>query len=149
MQQLLSVFGVDWHLLIAQVVNFSIVLAALWYFLYTPVFKVLTERKNLIAKGIEDAARANEMLAGADGEAAKRIAAANAESEKMVSAARAAAQAEKVRLLKEAEERAATVAKDAEMRAQAELEKARRESEQEIARLAILAAEKVLKKRHD
>lgn len=149
MQQLLSVFGVDWHLLIAQVVNFGIVLAALWYFLYTPVFKVLTERKNLIAKGIEDATRASEMLAGADGEATKRLAAADAESEEMVSAARASAQAEKTRLLKEAEMRAMAIAQDAEMRAQAELERARHESEQEVARLAILVAEKILKKHHD
>ncbi len=149
MQQLFSAFGIDWHLLIAQAVNFGIVLIALWYFLYKPVLAMLEKRRDLVAKGVEDAARAGELLAGADGEASRRVSAAEGEAEKIVSSAREEAIAEKTRLLKEAETRAAAVAKDAEARAGEVAARAKRESEREVARLATLAAEKILKQQYD
>jgi F-type H+-transporting ATPase subunit b len=149
MQQLFSAFGVDWHLLIAQAVNFGIVLVALWYFLYKPVLAQLAKRQELVAKGVEDAARATEMLAGADAEAGKRVAAADGEAEEIVSAAREAANTEKTRLLKEAEARAVAVTRDAEVRAKEIAARAVTESDKEVARLAILAAEKLLKKHYD
>ncbi len=145
MQELFAAFGIDWHLLIAQAVNFGIVLVALWYFLYKPVLAMLAKRQQVVAKGVEDAKLAEKMLASADDEALTRITSADAQAESIVSAARESATAEKVRLLKEAETRAAAVAKDAEARAIEVAARARRESEQEIARLAILAAEKVMR----
>ena len=148
MQQLFSAFGIDWHLLIAQAVNFGIVLIALWYFLYKPVLAMLEKRREVVAKGVEDATRAQELLAGAGAESAKRVAAADEEAEHIVSAAREAGNAEKARLLKEAEARAVAVTKDAEERAKEVAARAERESEKEVARLAVLAAEKLLKKHY-
>lgn len=145
MQQLLAAFGINWSLLIAQAVNFAIVLVALWYFLYKPVLAMLAKRQEVVTKGVEDAKHAGEMLAGADGQAHARISAADAEAEAIVSAARGSATAESARLLKDAETRAMAIAKDAEARALESAAKAKRESESEIARLAILAAEKILR----
>ena len=149
MQQLFAAFGVNLNLLIAQAVNFGVVLIALWYFLYRPVNAVLEKRRALVAKGVEDAKLAETKLAGADSEAQKRVRTAEGEAETIVSAAREAASAEKARLLREAEARAAVVAKDAEARAAETAARAQRESEQEIARLAVLAAEKVMSNHHD
>ena len=149
MQQLFSAFGIDWRLLTAQAVNFGVVLVALWYFLYQPVLRTLEKRRQVIAQGVADAAQAGEVLAGVDREAATRVKNADVKAESIVSAARAAAGIEKAKLLKEAEDRAATVSKDAEMRAAETATRARRESEQDIARLAILAAEKIMKQKHD
>ena len=126
MQQLFSAFGIEWELLIAQAVNFGIVLVALWYFLYKPVLAQLEKRREVVAKGVEDAERAGELLAGADGEASKRVSAAEGEAEQMVA-----------------------VTKDAEARASEVAVRARKESEREVARLAVLAAEKILKKHYD
>lgn len=145
MQQLLDAFGINWSLLLAQAVNFAIVLVALWYFLYKPVLAVLEKRRALVAKGVEDAARSGEMLAGADEEVQMRIRAADGEADKIVAAARESAGAEKARLLKEAETRALALTKDAEARASSSAAQTLRESEREIARLAILAAEKVMR----
>ncbi len=149
MQQLFDAFGINWSLLLAQAVNFGIVLIALWYFLYKPVLALLDKRQKVVAKGVEDAARAGELLAGADGEAAKRVTAADEQAESIVAAARESGNLEKTRLLKEAEARAAAVARDAEARASESAARAKRESEREVARLAVLAAEKILKSRHD
>ncbi len=144
MEQLFSAFGVKWQLLIAQVINFAIVLVVLQYFLYKPMLAMLTKRQNMLTKGVEDAAHAAEKLAGADGEAVKRIQVAEESATDIVSAARELATTEKTRLLKEAEARADAVAKDAQARAIEVVARAKRESEKEVARLAILAAEKIL-----
>lgn len=148
MQQLFSAFGVNWSLLIAQAINFAIVLAALWYFLYKPVLSVLEKRRELVARSVRDAKKAEELFAKADSEAERRVNAADEEAQAIVAEAREAAHAERARLTKEAEARAVAIEKDARARAEEAKAKAAKESEREIARLAILAAEKVLEK-HD
>lgn len=145
MEQLFSAFGIDWRLLIAQAVNFGIVLIALRYFLYQPVLAMLAKRQQIVMQSVDDAAKAQSLLAGADEVAAQRVAAADVEAETIVASAREVGSSEKARLLKEAEDRALAIAHDAHARASEVANRALRESEQEIARLAILAAEKVLR----
>lgn len=147
MEQLFGAFGIDVKLLIAQAVNFGILFVALTYLLYKPVLKTLDERKAKVAKGVVDAEEAAQKLAEADTEATKRLQGAESEAEGIVAGARENAQSEKARILKEAEIRASAVAEDAEARAKESQAKALRESEQEISRLAVLAAEKVLREK--
>jgi F-type H+-transporting ATPase subunit b len=148
MAALFGAFGIKGSLLLAQAVNFAIVLAALWYFLYKPVAKVLAERQAMVAKGVDDARKAAEELAHAGDTSAAIVGKADKEAEAIVKAARSEAGAERTKLLADAEARAAQVAKDAEDRAREEAAKMHRDSEKEIARLAVLAAEKVMQKKH-
>lgn len=145
MESLLDAFGIDWKLLIAQLVNFGVLFVALTYLLYKPVIKTLDERREKIAQGVRDAELAAEKAATADADAATVVKGAESEAEGIVSNARDLAGAEKTRIMKEAEARAAQVAADADARATETAAKALRESEREIARLAVLAAEKVLR----
>ena len=144
MNELFAAFGIDWKLLLAQGVNFGIVLVALWYFLYRPVMTTLEKRREVVAKGVEDARRAGEKLAGADSVAAQRVSEADAEASEIVARARQAASTESGTIVESARGRAEALQKDAEARAAEEAARALRESEREIARLAMLAAEKVL-----
>ena len=127
MDQLLHAFGIDVKLLLAQAVNFGVLLVVLWLVLYKPVMKTLDERKAKIAKCVLDADEASKKLAGADEEASAIVHKADMEASALVSSARETANAEKVRLLKEA------------------ANKMFKESERDIARLAILAAEKTIR----
>lgn len=147
MDSLLDAFGIKGELLIAQLVNFGILIVALYFLLYKPVLKVLEERQALVAKGVEDAEKAKQMREGADAAAAEVVAKADAEAGELLMSAREAAGAERARLVKDAEARAAAIAADAEARAKEASAKALRESEKEIARLATLAAAKVLKEK--
>lgn len=63
MQELLHNFGIDWRLLIAQAVNFFVLLFVLWKFAYQPVLNVFRKRREDIAKGLSDAREAGEHLA--------------------------------------------------------------------------------------
>jgi len=53
--ELLTKLGIDWRLLIAQLVNFLILVFILYKFLYKPVLKMLDGRKEKIEKGLRDA----------------------------------------------------------------------------------------------
>ena len=145
MQALFAAFGLNGSLILAQAVNFGVVLIALTYFLYKPINKVLEARQQKVAKGIEDANLAAEKLSTADGIASEKLTVAETEAEGIVVSARETASAEKARIIKEAEARAAVVASDADARAKEAAAKMQRESEKDIARVAILAAEKILR----
>ena len=53
--ELLSKLGIDWALLIAQIVNFSILVGVLTYFVYKPILNVIDARREKIRKAMEDA----------------------------------------------------------------------------------------------
>lgn len=144
MSALFEAFGVEWHLLLIQAVNFAILVAGLTYFLYRPVMKIVAERERVVAKGVEDAEAAAIALRDADAVAKTRKDTAEVESQELVERARQSALEQKARIAKEAEERAAKIAEDAELRAKETAAKSLRDSEQEIARLAILAAGKAV-----
>lgn len=145
MDQLFDAFGIDAKLLIAQLINFGVLFVGLTYLLYKPVMKTLDERRTKVAQGVIDADAAAMKLATAGEEAGTIVKQASTDAEGIVSSARDAATAEKARIVKEAETRAQAVAADADARAKEAANKMLRDSEKEIARLSVLAAEKVLK----
>lgn len=61
--ELLNNFGFDPVLLIAQVVNFLLILFVLKRFLYKPILKMLKDRKESVAEGLKQAEEARKTLA--------------------------------------------------------------------------------------
>lgn len=55
--ELLAKLGIDWQLLIAQLINFGILLAGLTFLVYRPVLRVIDERRERVRKSMEDAKR--------------------------------------------------------------------------------------------
>ena len=146
MGSLFSAFGIETHLLLAQLVSFAVLFTILWYFLYRPVMKTLDERREIVRKGVEDAQEASEALAGATEKASSITRSAETDAESIVTRAREEAGIERERLTKEAQARAEGIERDAQARAAETAARTLRESEKEIARLAILAAEKAMRK---
>ena len=62
MEQLLEKLGINWSLLIAQIVNFMIVLGVLSYFIYRPFLDLLDKRRERIQKSMDDAARIEHQM---------------------------------------------------------------------------------------
>lgn len=62
MNELISHFGIDWRLLLAQAVNFLILLVILKKFAYGPVLRMLKKRKGEIEKGLKFSKEAEEKL---------------------------------------------------------------------------------------
>lgn len=51
----LGKLGINWWLLIAQIVNFAILLAILYIFLYKPILKLFKDRSTRIDEGLKNA----------------------------------------------------------------------------------------------
>lgn len=148
MEQLLEAFGVDVRLIIIQIINFFLLLAALSYFLYTPVLKLLKEREEKIKKGIADAEAAARLKEESEGARKEMLAAAHKDAEALAARAHDAAKHEAARIVEEATRKADSIAADAIKAAEHLQRTARAESEAEIARLAVLGAEQVLRERN-
>jgi F-type H+-transporting ATPase subunit b len=84
MGALFSQLGIDWRLLISQAVNFLILLTVLRLFVYGPLMKVLEERRNRIALGIEKAKEADTRLSEANEIAKGRLKEADAKAESLL-----------------------------------------------------------------
>lgn len=144
MDQLFATFGINWKLFTMQMVNFGLLLWVLWKFVYTPVLAMIDQRREEIAEGVRKAEAADRRLAEADLEGKSLVAAAGKEGESLVAAARARADEKATEIVKTAEAKAAAALSDATARAEEAKRKALQESEKEIARAAMLAAEKIL-----
>ena len=145
MEPLLAVFGVNWKLLLAQGVNFALLLAILSYFLYKPVLKMIDERREKIAEGVKTAEKAAHSLAEAQTKGDGIVGDASREAETLVKTARARAEEKGAEIVKSAESRAQSVLADAATRAEEAKRLAIKQSEKEITRAAMLAAEKILR----
>lgn len=144
MSQLFATFGINWKLLLAQAVNFGVLLGVLWYFLYRPVMNIIDARQRTIAEGVLKAQAADAELADAKQEKEKIVGTAAKDAEALVASARVRAGDMAGEIVKGAETRAGSILKDAEARAEEAKRQAVKASEREIARAAVLAAEKIL-----
>lgn len=144
MEDLINAFGLDTRLIAIQIINFAILAGLLWYFLYEPVLKMLDERKQKIEEGLQDAEDAKALKANAETERSAVLTEARKEAEVMAENAKAHALQKSATIMTDAEAKATAIMTDAEKKS-AELKAvAQKESEAEIAKLAVLAAEKVL-----
>ncbi len=82
--EILNEFGIDWKLLVAQIVNFAILLFILKKVLYKPVLAMLEERKNKIAESMKQAESIEKRLEKIEAEREKTIQQASAEAMKML-----------------------------------------------------------------
>ena len=147
MSALFEAFGVNWQLLLVQAINFGLLLFVLTYFLYKPVMKMIDERQKKIAEGVRTAEEAARRLADAKQEGDQITGEAAREAEGIVASARTRADERGVEIVKAAQVQADAVLKDAAARAEEAKRQALQESQREIARAAMLAAEKILREK--
>ncbi|MBX9765048.1 ATP synthase F0 subunit B [Patescibacteria group bacterium] len=144
MDALIEAFGINGKLLLAQSVNFGLLVAGLTFFLYKPVLKILKERQALIEKGVKDAEEASKNALVAEKQRTEVLAAAEREAEEKVQKSVEAGKEERAKIVERAQAQSESILKDAELQAKELSRKALKDSEKEIARTAILAAEKIL-----
>src|SRR5664279_2428385 len=82
--QLISTFGVDWKLLIAQLINFFVLFFVLKRYAYGPIVKMLDDRKDKIEKGIKDSEAATKKLAEMEQREKETLAAVREEAQKIM-----------------------------------------------------------------
>ena len=140
---LLQDLGVDGPKLIAQLINFAIVLFVLWRFAYKPVFEMLETRRKTIAESMDNAEKIKTELTETQAERDKVLAEANQKAQEMIADAKEAAQqvgeAEGQKAVKQAEE----IIRTAREATEADRERMMAELKAEIGRLVVDTTAKV------
>lgn len=146
MEALFEAFGIRWEVLLVQSVNFGVLLIGLTYFLYKPVLKMLRDRQQAIAKGVEDAEKAAKQVSEIEAQKTDILSKAERDAEAIVERGVREGKTEKAHIVEKAQAQSDTILEDARLQAEELKKKAERESKEELARTAILAAETILKK---
>ena len=136
--------GVNLGFFLVQLFNFLILAIILKVWAYDPIVKMLNERKQKIAQGLEDARVAAEARASAEKEAEKIIAAGQAEANKRVADAAARAEKAAADVRAAADEERKRILKSAADDAALERNKVLSDLRGQVAALAIAAANKVV-----
>ena len=135
MSQLFSQLGIDWHLLLSQVVNFLILLVVLRLVAYKPLLKILHKRRETIEEGLTKAKEADVRLRDIEEIGKVKVKEAEAQSLRILKKTESDAKVLEANLLAEANRKTAEERKNAEAALRAEEEASRRAMEQEAAAL--------------
>ncbi|MFC2069625.1 F0F1 ATP synthase subunit B [Chloroflexota bacterium] len=141
--------GINVQLLVAQIINFLLLLGLLYLFAYKPILKMFDERSNRIKESMDMTESIKEQAANADVDAKKRIEAAGREGQEMI--ARAVKTGEEIRqkAQEDAKPEAETLISKARQEIQQERDEAIAELRREFTDLTITAAEKVIEQELD
>jgi len=147
MEALFSAFGIDWRLLVINLINFGVLLAVLWYFLYTPLTTMLESRREKLAQGVRDADDAKRRLEEIESTKADLLARAGKEADDVISQARSVGARKQQELVEAGEASAAALLEEADAQAQELKREAIEQSKQEVAKLIVLGIERTAAKK--
>ena len=136
--------GISWQGLLAQLINFTLLLLLLYFIAYKPIRRMLDERAEKVKASMEQAEQMKEMMTKTEELVKAEMDAARVERQNLLTQAEQAGQ----QLKTEAREQARQDAEAIVAKARAEIALERDEAiavlKREFADLAIMAAEKVI-----
>lgn len=146
MNPIVESFHIDAGLFFAQVINFAIVLAVLYFFVVKPLMSVLEERTKNVEKGIADAKEADERLKKAQEDYDAKLAEAKKEAHALLVETKEHAERERERSVAALKEELEKEAEKERTRIIKEREDLLVQVRKETANLVVLSLEKVLGK---
>ncbi|PIR66916.1 MAG: ATP synthase F0 subunit B [Parcubacteria group bacterium CG10_big_fil_rev_8_21_14_0_10_36_14] len=149
MESLLDKLGVDWKLLLAQAINFLILLAILYKFLYKPVLKTLHDREEKIDNSLKQAERIEENLFKSEAEKAKIIAEARNEAGRIIAEGKDTSDKMRDELVNTAKIEATNALEQGKKQLAIEKEQMFKELKGEVADMVTVATEKILRNKID
>ena len=103
MDELIHKLGIEWKLLLAQIVNFIILLILLRKFLYKPLLKLMNNRRQKIVEGLEKAKKGEEEFQKIAELREKELVKVQGEAEVIIAKAKEVGDEKQQEILKEAE----------------------------------------------
>ena len=136
--------GFNLPLLVAQIVNFFVVLVALRLFLYRPVLNMLDRRAQRVREGLEAAEQSKERASQSEQEVAQQLDAARGQGQSLIAQAQETANRVQEEARDQARREGETLLERARGEIQLERDQAIAELRREFADLTVNAAEKVI-----
>ncbi|MEK7103352.1 MAG: F0F1 ATP synthase subunit B [Patescibacteria group bacterium] len=138
-----SQLGIDWRLLIAQVVNIVILLFLLHRFLYKPILKALDSRQIMVAASVKKAEEIEVRFKETAAQQQQVLVDARMQAQEIIGQARLATQAQHDAALEKTKTDVAEVVKQARAQIEAERTKMISEASGELADLVLAATKKI------
>ena len=136
--------GINWGLLVAQLLNVILVIWLLSRVLYQPVLKMLNDRTKRVEDSLKDAEQVKQQLANAKRDYDAELAKARQEAAGIVAQAQKRAKSQEAEIIVQARQEADRLRADARDQAVQERDRMLREAKGQIAELVTLTASKVL-----
>jgi len=147
MESIVRTFHLDWKIILAQAVNFGIVLAVLYFFALKPLMKLLAERQEKIKRGVEDASSSAELLAKTQVEYEEALVRARQEAQAIFEAGKREAEAKRQAMLESAKTDALRVVDSGKKKLEEEKAKMVQDAKGEVVALSLQALEKLLREK--
>ncbi|MDP3963648.1 MAG: F0F1 ATP synthase subunit B [bacterium] len=144
MSELIHKLGIDWKLLIAQAVNFVVLLWLLKKFLYGPVLELLRKRREDIKEGAQNAEKIAQELRQIEQRRAAELERVKKEAEIIIQEAKQAAKARGEELINQTEAKIAGLIAEAKRHLEEERIKMMDQAGKDVKELVFMVAEKVL-----
>ena len=145
----MEALGINLPGLLTHLISFVILVALLSYLLYKPLIRVLDQRSDRIRESLEASQRAQEEAARSQEEMQEQLESARAEGQQMIAQAREVADRFREEELARAREEIAAERSRAEANIQRERDAAIEDLRREFAGLAVVAAERVIRRSLD
>ncbi len=149
MESIINTFHMDWHIIVAQAVNFAVVLIVLYLFALKPLNKLMSERSEKIGKGVSDAKANAELLQATKAEYETALAKARAEANDIFQSGKKEAEAKRTEMLESAKREVATMVEGGKKTLEAEKAKMVENAKKEVVALIVAATRKVLEDKAD
>ena len=147
MESLISTFHVDIKLLLAQIVNFGIVFAVLYFFAFKPIIKMMGERTDKIDKSIKDAKEIEDKLKEADLKQKEIITEAKKQANLVMEEVSARGEAKKAEMVVKAKEEIGQLINTEKAKMTREKAETLKEIKKEVADLVVLTVKKLLEEK--
>lgn len=146
MEELIKTFHIDWKLLIAQLINFGIVVFVLYKFAIKPLTKVMDERTTEIEKSLIDAKKIEENLAQTEKDRQELLTQAKREAQNIIQKSQEEGKKQGEEMVIKAKTEVANVIAGAKEQIAQEKDKMFKEVRAEVVNLTIAATRKILGK---
>lgn len=144
MDSFITTFHIDWKIIVAQAINFVIVLAVLYFLALKPLKKLMKDREDRISGGLADAKHNAELLATTQKEYDAIVAKAREEAHTIFQDGKREAQAKKDEMIEQAHTDVARMIETGKKSLEGEKVKMVEEAKKEIVSLVVAATEKLL-----
>lgn len=142
--EILELFGVDWKLLTAQLVNFLIVVGVLWFFALKPLTKTMADRNNEISKGLDDAKEAAERLEKVEAEVKDRLIEAKGQASDILEESKKQGEKSKQEAVEKTKAEVENLIRKAKEQIASEKDSMVTEVKGEVSKMVVVALEKIL-----
>ena len=149
MDSFINTFHIDWKIIIAQAINFIVVLFVLQFLALKPLKKLMSERSKQIEGGLNDAKTNAELLSKTKKEYDDVLSKAKAEAHTIFQEGKKEAEIKKAEMISQAQKDVETMVLNGKKNLEAEKIKMVEEAKNEIVSLVVKATEKLLESNTD